>query len=542
MKKVDQARKLAEEVLGATKARPSSIVKNLFFGRFSGALPAKRTFSAVFEEKLHALKQFAVNEIDAAKIDREQKIPDRVIRGLGSLGLLGFTIPKEYGGGGGSQAEYCRLMEELGGICGSTAIFVNAHQSIGLKAILLFGTEKQKKEWLPRLASGEKIAAFSLTEPMAGSDAGGIQTKAIFDSKKELYVLNGNKQWTTNGSIASVLTVMAKTLMPNGEEKVSAFLVPSNLPGFKITAAALEKVGIRGTRTTNLTLDNVEVPKENVLGQLGSGLRICLTALDFGRTTFGATCTGVGKRLLAMAKKQAIERIQFGHPIAHFEMVKEKLSKIEAYLAAMDASTSLTAALIDQGQEDVMLEAAILKVFASESLWEMIYETMQIYGGRSFFTDLPLERWMRDARLNMIGEGANEVLRVFIGAVGLREVGLTLKQPKHWGSFFFSRSKKIESSFPRIAYELKIRIEKFHWQALYLLAKYREGIAERQFELNRLATKAISLYTLIALLWKGGKKEVVELYAQMAFERFDRPSPNFDDLVRKVSDELTGIF
>jgi len=533
---MEEARKLAEEVLGKPNDK-ASLVKSLFFGRFSNdRLPLLPNLDPLpLLEKLHSIG------IDPVQIDRDQNIPDHVIKSLGNLGLLGLTIPESYGGGGASQSTYCRLMEELGALCASTAIFVNAHQSIGLKAILLFGTEEQKRKWLPPLASGEKIAAFSLTEPMAGSDAGGIQTKAVWDSEKKGYILNGTKQWTTNGSIASVLTVMAKTKMEDGKEKVSAFLVPSDSPGLTFTAKALEKVGIRGTRTSNLKFENVFVPQENLLGKLGSGLKVCLTTLDFGRTTFGATCTGLSKKLLEMAKKQAIERIQFGKPLAHFEMVQYKLAKIAAYAAATEATTQLTAALVDQGLEDVMLEAAILKVFASESLWEMIYETMQIFGGRSFFTDLPLERMMRDARLNMIGEGANEVLRVFIGAVGLREVGEALKNPRKWGTFL-SQCQLMKGN-EKVVMGLQKRIRLFSWQVLYTLARYREGVVEEQFVINRLASKVISLYTLMALLWKGGDKNIIDLYASLAFEQFDHPfiPSHLDPLIKKVANDMTGI-
>jgi len=532
---MDEAKRLAEEVLG--EEGKVSLMKSLFFGTFSN----KKLPKSIEREPVELLEKLRSIGIDPVKIDREQNIPDEVIKKLGELGLLGLTIPKSYGGGGATQTTYCRLMEELGSICSSTAIFVNAHQSIGLKAILLFGTEEQKQKWLPSLASGEKIAAFSLTEPMAGSDAGGIQTKAVWDSEKNVYILNGNKQWTTNGSISSLMTVMAKTKMADGKEKVTAFLVPSDTKGVTFTAKALEKVGIRGTKTSNISFENVEIPKENILGEIGSGLKVCLTTLDFGRTTFGATCTGVAKKLLAMAKKHATERIQFGKPLAHFEMVKAKIAKIAAYTAAMEATTALTAALIDQGLEDVMLEAAILKVFASEALWEIIYETMQIFGGRSFFTDLPLERMMRDARLNMIGEGANEVLRVFIGAVGLREVGESLKKPKRWGSFF--GHSEIMKGDRNISFKLQKKIRSFSWEVFYTLARYREGVVEKQFVINRLATKAISLYTLVALLWKGCDKSILELYAAIAFDQFDHPSfsPKLDTLINQVSFDVTGV-
>lgn len=444
-------------------------------------------------------------------------------------------------------------MEELAVHCASTAILVNAHQSIGLKALLLFGTEAQKNRWLPSLAKGEKIAAFSLTEPNAGSDAGGIETTATLDG--DMWVLNGKKQWTTNGSIADILTVMAKV-----DGKVTAFLVEKGMAGLNITAPALEKVGIRGTRTTNLEFINLRIPKENVLGPIGGGLRVCLTALDFGRTTFGATCTGIAKDLLERAKEHAIKRIQFRKQIAHFPMIQDKISRIAAFTYAMDATTYFTASLVDGGQKDFMLEAAMLKVFASESLWDIIYQTMQIYGGRSFFTDEPLERMMRDARLNMIGEGANEVLRVFIGVVGFREVGLRFLNLRGDGKLSVWESIKDLFAWKGIGFDLvskdlqeekqgvEKRIKSFKRAIFFLAMKHRENIIEEQLLLNRVSTAVIALFTVMATLAKADDeqdKTIPKLYAKIAFHDFDEAlcemKDNFDPDVRRTSIHITGV-
>jgi hypothetical protein len=319
--------------------------------------------------------------------------------------------------------------------------------------------------------------------------------------------------------MADVLTVMAKTPIetPTGiTEKITAFLVTPDMPGFTVTAAALEKVGMRGTKTSNLAFKDVCIPKDHILGPMGGGLRVCLTVLDYGRTTFGATCTGIAKELIADGLRHAKERWQFGKPLASFPLVKKKLAMTSALTFAMESTTYLTASLVDSGVEDFMLEAAILKVFASESLWYIIYETMQIFGGRSFFTDVPYERMMRDARLNMIGEGANEVLRAFIAVVGMRDVGVELKDVlDEWKKFRFpwNRSAKlIKDRFSLPVIDIKSAklqpakealgksIRRFSTAVIRLLAYYREEVVEKQLPLDRIATAAIALYTSTAVL------------------------------------------
>lgn len=514
----DETKKLVEELLFSGKPSPS-FVKWLFFGVFDEARVIPFPSPSEEEKKkadelLAKVEAFMDASLDPAAIDREKTIPKKVIEGFGKLGVLSLTIPKAYGGLGLSQYTYCRVMEAIARRCSSTALFINAHQSIGMRALLLFGKDEEKNKWLSSLSTGEKLAAFSLTEPNAGSDAAGIETVAIYDPQKKVYRLKGQKQWTTNGSIASVLTVMAKV-----DGKVTAFLVTPDLPGFKVLAPALDKMGMRGSTTSNLAFEDMEVPESQVLGPVGGGLRVCLTVLDYGRTTFGATCTGMAQECVERALKHAKTRIQFKKPLQEFQIVKEKLRNMEANLYAMEAATYLTAGLVDKGNDDFMLESACLKVFASEASWTILYDTMQIFGGRSFFTDLPLERMMRDARLNMIGEGSNEVLRVFIAAVGLRDVGMGLKAVKEALSHPFEEKEKLKDFvklsrhyFFKTPIPLKDKklldegqklssfVRRFGVACTKVLAWYGEGIVEKQLVLNRLATVAIGLFTSTAVL------------------------------------------
>ena len=294
---------------------------------------------------------------------------------------------------------YCRIMEVIGGHCAATAVFVNAHHSIGLRALVLFGTPEQKARWLPSLTSARKLAAFALTEEQAGSDASNVQTTATPSADGHTYILNGSKRYITNGAIADVLTVMARTPDPHGgKSKVTAFLVTPDMPGFEVVEARMPKCGIRGTATARLAFHDMPVPATNILGQLGKGLRMALTVLDFGRTTFGASCTGAAKVMLAAATKHAANRRQFGRPLADLELIKKKIAYLAATAYAMEATTYQTAALIDGGAEDYMLETAILKVFTTEALWQGAYETLQVFGGQGYFSnELPTSRMMRDA-------------------------------------------------------------------------------------------------------------------------------------------------
>jgi len=514
----------AEEILG-DRMDLLDFAKGLYFGQcLHDRLPRYPDVSADQEtaSRVRELRQFCEENVDPDAIDRNAQIPDRVVRGLGELGILGACLPADVGGMELSQTQYCQLMQVLGGHCGSTALFVNAHHSIGPRAIVLFGTEGQQTKYLPKLASGEWISAFALTEPEAGSDAGNVQTTATPTEDGSGYLLNGEKRWITNGGIAQVLTVMARTPMPGSREtKITAFIVTPEMPGFEVVEKRMEKLGVRGTATARLAFHDMFVPRENILGELGKGLRVALTVLDYGRTTFGASCTGAARFCVARAVEHANSRVQFEQTLGEFEMVKEKLAFMEAGAYAMEACTYQTAALIDSGIGDFMLETAMLKVFSTEALWRIINDTFQIHGGLAYFTDQPFERMLRDARINMIGEGANDVLRAFIALVGMRDVGLELEGVRDalsnpfGGRFgrlarFAGRrvgslllpptiqvsSPALEADAERIAAVLK----RFGADVERLLARYQRDIVDRQYQLGRIGDTAIELYVSICVL------------------------------------------
>jgi len=513
----------AEEILG-DRLKQVGFVKGLFFGQYLNdrLLPYPDVAAdAATTELAQRLRTFCQSEIDPVAIDRHAEIPQRVVDGLGKLGILGACLPRDCGGLALTQASYCRLLEVLGSHCGSTALFVNAHHSIGPRAIVLFGNDEQKRRYLPKLASGEWISAFALTEPEAGSDAANVQSTATPTADGKGFVINGQKRWITNGGISQVLTVMARTPTPDGRDsKITAFIVTPDMPGFEVVEKRMEKMGVRGTATSRLAFHDMLVPRENILGQIGKGLRVALTVLDFGRTTFGASCTGAAKFCVRRAVEHVKKRVQFGEPLANFELVKEKLAYMQAGAFAMEACTYQTAALIDSGEGDFMLETAMLKVFSTEVLNKILSDTFQLHGGLAYFTDQPFERMVRDARINTIGEGANDVLRAFTALVGMRDVGLELQSirdaiysplgnlsrlgrftGRKLGALLVSptvtvRNTELEpdaAELGRLVNQLGANVER-------LLVKYQLGIVDRQYQLARVADAATELYVSACVL------------------------------------------
>lgn len=550
----------AEELL-FTGPQSVGVAKGLFLGRFVAdwvmpypAIPQEQ--QAPLNTSLKQLRAFLDEHLDPAAIDREGDIPREVTDGLARLGVFGMTAPAEFGGSGLSPMAYCRVMEELGSRCASTSIFVNVQHSIGMRALLLFGTPEQKQRWLPPLIRGEKLAAFALTEPEAGSDAANVQTRAEPSGDGAHYILNGEKRYITNGSIAQVLTVMARTPVPGkSETAVTAFLVTPDMPGFTVTEARMQKLGIRGTATSRLAFRDMQVPKENILGQSGKGLKVALHVLDFGRTTFGACCTGAAKTCLRLAVRHANQRRQFGKSLSEFELIKKKIARMAAGAYALEAMTTVTASLIDRGLEDYMLEAAMLKVFSTEALWQLINDAFQVYGGAAYFTDQPLERMLRDARINQIGEGANEVLTSFIALVGMRGPGMqfqglmeSLSRPwsefrKVWligldrvGAAVRSPDVPVRSlQLKPYAARLGELIRRFNVEVDRALIRHREEILDRQYVQERLARAAMELFASACTLsrWDAelqsgmaaastGRQRAAECFLSGSFRRTRR--------------------
>ncbi|MEY2537207.1 MAG: acyl-CoA dehydrogenase family er 9 [Verrucomicrobiota bacterium] len=516
----------AEELLFAGP-QALGFAKGLFLGRFVAdwVTPYPRIPAAQqteLDQSLKEVRQFLDQGLDAAAIDREADIPRSVIDGLGRVGVLGMTAPQEFGGHGFSQMANCRILEELGSRCASTSVFVNAHHSIGIRALLLFGTHAQKQRWLPRLVTGEQLAAFALTEEQAGSDAANVQMLATPSEDGSHYVLNGEKRYITNAAIAQVLTVMARTPVPGSDKTaITAFLVTPDMPGFTMLEPRMAKMGIRGTATGRFALRDVRVPTENVLGPLGKGLRVALTVLDFGRTTFGACCTGAAKTCLRLAVEHANRRKQFSKTLGEFHLVQKKIATMAADAYAMDAMTTITASFIDRGLEDYMLETAMLKVFTTERLWQAINETFQIYGGSAYFLDLPLERMLRDARINQIGEGSNEVLTSFIALVGMRGPGMEFKEIHdtmlkplggRLGKAFTAGMNRLGAAVrvPEIpvqsdavrshASQLARLIWRFNLAVNRALITYREPILDMQLVQERIAGAAMDLFASTCVL------------------------------------------
>jgi len=577
----------AEELL-FTGPQALGFVKGVFQGHFVSdwVMPYPRIPAAQqteLDKTLKELREFLDTKLDPVSIDRNADIPREVIDGLGRVGVLGMTAPAEYGGRGFTQMANCKILEEIGRRCASTSVFVNAHHSIGIRALLLFGTHEQKQRWLPKLVTGEQLGAFALTEKEAGSDAANVQMTAMPSPDDSHFILNGEKRYITNAAIAQVLTVMARTPVPGKEGKTSitAFLVTPDMPGFEILEARMPKMGIRGTATARFALRDVKVPKENILGPPGKGLKVALTVLDFGRTTFGACCTGAAKTCLELALKHANTRKQFNKTLGNFHLVKEKIARIAADAYAMEAMTTITASLIDRGLEDYMLETAMLKVFTTERLWECINDAFQIYGGSAYFVDLPLERMLRDARINQIGEGSNEVLTSFIALVGMRGPGMEFKEiydtmlkptreggiGKAWSAGMNRLGAAVRipdvpvrtAELRSFANQLGRLIWRFNLAVNRSLILYREPILDMQLVQERIAGAAMDLFASTAVLsrWDSEiqfaqgngeaptqKNAAAELFLRQSFRRIRNYlvglADNDDKFILKAADSALG--
>ena len=364
------------------------------------------------------VREFVNAEIKpiAHKIDEEERIPPELIRKIADLGLLGEAFPQEYGGGGFGEMGYCLAAEEIARGCMSTATFIGAHQSIGANAIYLGGSEALKKKYLVPLAEGKMIGAFALTEVLAGSDSFNLRTRAVRDGNE--WVINGEKMWITNGSIADVVSTFART-----ERGITGFVVETKTPGY--TAGPPEKkMGIRGSVTTPIVFENVRVPQENMIGDDGRGFLVAMKTLDAGRLGLGAATLGAAKELLEMSAKYAKERKQFDVPIAQFEAIQFMLAEMATYVYAMESMVYRTAAAYDEGKS-ISRQAAIVKLFCSESLDKVADFAVQVHGGMGYSRDLPVERYYRDSRINRIFEGTNEIQKLVIAREVLKTSGKT---------------------------------------------------------------------------------------------------------------------
>jgi len=460
--------------------------------------------------------------------DVKGEMPASFLEELRSFGLFGLIIPEEFGGMGFGTSAYSRVLQEIATHDGSVALTVGAHSSIGMRGLLLFGTDAQKKRWLPKLATGEMIAAFCLTEPGAGSDAAAVRTTAVRDGND--WILNGEKLWITNGGIAQFYTVFAKTPAPGdgGKAQMTAFVVTSDLPGVS-HGPHEDKMGIRASNTTTVRFEDVRLGADHVLGGVGKGFKNAMKILNSGRTGLGGGCVGGMKRLLQLSTRQAKERKQFGRPIAEFGLLKQKVGAMVVDCYASEAVVSMVSGLIDQGYEDYAVEAAISKVFATEALWRASDEALQIAGGNGFMREYPYEKVVRDSRINRIFEGTNDILRLFIALTAVNQVAAQLKDVaqsmkgvlidpiKGFGVLSDYALKQAalrtggllgeKATWKVLHPALKGHAEQFEeqarevaWAADRLLRRHGRAIVDKQFALRRLADILIDLFVMACTL------------------------------------------
>jgi acyl-CoA dehydrogenase family member 9 len=495
----------------------SSFSKSLFLGEIHEDLvfPFPKPEPSE-QEKVRGLIA-ALHEMpyDPHKVEEERWIGDKTIRELGERGLMGLYVPEEYGGQGLSQTGYCRVSENFAQIDATLSVIMGVHQSIGMKGIVLFGSDEQKARFLPDLASGRKLAAFALTEPNAGSDVKGMETRAERQSDGS-WRLDGMKHYIGNGSKAGVLVTFAKT----GDDEYTAFILESGMDGFEV-GRRFDTMGLRGNDLRELHYNGIRVPPENVLGERGEGFRIAMHVLNNGRLSLGTGSVGGAKRLLNLAIDHVRERRQFGMPLADFELVQDKIGWMVSYLFGLEAMAYLTTGLVDRGVPDYSLESAIIKVSGTEFLWYQANRALQLAGGKGYMRDQPYEKTLRDIRIFPIFEGANDVMRAFIALAGIKPVGDALGELGQIGlgdpigslgvladyvadriqrEVRPERITRAHDELRPLADPVSDQVKRLRGVTESLLREHKKGIIERQFQQKRLADAVADIYAQVAVL------------------------------------------
>ena len=500
----------------------SSFAKSLFLGEVHEdvVFPYPKPDPAE-QEKIRGLVA-AMREIgariDPRGMEEERWVPDELLAELGERGLMGLYVPEEYGGQGLSQTGYCRVFEEVAQVDATLSVVLGVHQSIGMKGIVLFGSDEQKERFLPDLASGRKLAAFALTEPNAGSDAYHVQSRAV-EQPDGSWVLNGEKRYIGNGSRAGVLVTFARAEV-GGKDKHIALILEQGMEGLEV-GERYDTMGLRANDLRRLYFKDVRVPKENVLGEPGEGFHIAMHVLNNGRMSLGTGSVGGAKRVLDLAINHVKERRQFDTPLADFELVQDKIGWMVSYLFGLESMAYLTTGLVDAGVPDYSVESAICKVAATEFTWYQVNRALQLAGGQGYMRDEPYEKILRDLRIFPIFEGANDVMREFIALSGVQPLGEELKD---LGDLGFSdpihsigvlaryvgsrverelrpqRISKAHDELSSLADSVGEQVKELRSVSEGLLRKHGNGIVQKQFHLKRLADAVADIYAQVATI------------------------------------------
>ncbi len=539
--KTKQALEITEEARQKDYIHPS-FGAQLFMGSFQPQLLFPFPVQSAEEKKIgdeycEKIKKFLVENLDPEEVDATRTLPKTVIAGLAEMGAFALKVPKEYDGLGFSQVNYNRVIEAVGSYCGATGVLLSAHQSIGVpQPLKMFGTEEQKKKFLPRFRKGA-ISAFALTEPDVGSDPAEMACEAKLSEDRQFYILNGTKLWCTNGGLAEIIIVIAKTApkIIKGKERkqITAFVVEMATPGIEILHRC-EFMGLGGIYNVLMKFTDVKIPVENRLAEEGRGLAMALSTINVGRLTLPAGSLGVAKQLLSIARRWGATRIQWGQPIGLHEAGRKKIAYIAAHTLAIEAVTWLTSSWQDQGDIDIRIEAAMAKLFCSEALWKITDETMQLRGGRGYEKARSLkargekayavERAMRDCRINLILEGSSEIMKLFLAREAMDP---HLKRMGELLSSRLSLSQKIVSGFKTLGFyslwypkqwfagwrssyypELGPLAKQFSYieaqshrlarTLFYYMMRYREKLEPRQHLLGRLVEIGTDLFVMSA--------------------------------------------
>ncbi|KAG9510966.1 Very long-chain specific acyl-CoA dehydrogenase, mitochondrial, partial [Fragariocoptes setiger] len=570
----------------------SSFIMNMFAGNanFEQVFPYPSVLTPDQYETLSMVlgptEKFWQENNDPLANDAREKIDEKLWESLKPMGAFGIQVPTEYGGVGFNNTQYARMAELMGGNDLAIGIALGSHQSIGFKGILLYGNEEQKQKYLPDLAVGKRIACFCLTEPGSGSDAGSIRTKAEMSPDGKHWLLNGSKIWISNGGIADVFTVFAKTPVKDektGEmkDKITAFIVERKFGGLTSTDGE-KKMGIKASNTATVNFDNCPVPVENVLGPVGGGFKVAMNILNSGRFGMGAALSGCMRTQIQKAIDHATQREQFGSKINTFGAIQEKIARMSVAHYTTESMAYMVSSVMDRGYTDFQCEAAISKVFSSEAAWFVTDETIQILGGMGFMRSSGVEKVMRDLRIFRIFEGTNDILRLFVALSGAQYAGGHLKELQkamsnpvgNLGMIMEFGTKKMKravgmSSGPSLSQFVspKLRdsaalvsraMEQFDASVEYLLIKFGKNIIHQQFLLNRLANSAIDIYACTCVLSRATRTEKLNLKTAeheinmvrvICNEASDRISANLSairaqdklknyDLMKRISDEV----